>query len=204
MELRPVSSTAEIVAFVVFAAIALLGALATIIMRNPIRSALGLFVHIVALAGLYLNLGAQFLGVVQLIVYAGAVVVLFVFVIMLLGPAADTPKDARGTVPRMLGVLAIAAGSVLIVSTTLVYVKRALPDRPEGYGTLKVLGEALFSADFIPFELIGVTLVTAVVGAFAVARGRHKKRDLEADGDDTTVEAPKAAVGAARSSEGHS
>ena len=198
MELRPVSSAAEIIAFVVFAAIAVLGALATVIMRNPIRSAVGLFFHIIALAGLYLDLGAQFLSIVQLIVYAGAVVVLFVFVIMLLGPAADTPKDARGTVPRMVGVLCAAAAGVIMISTTLAYVKRELPIRPDGYGTLKVIGENLFTSAVIPFELIGITLVTAVVGAFAIARGHHKKRDVEGAPKD---DAAKAAVSA---SEGHS
>ncbi|MEI8258364.1 MAG: NADH-quinone oxidoreductase subunit J [Deltaproteobacteria bacterium] len=195
MELRPISSTAEIVAFVIFAAIALMGGLATVIMRNPIRCAVGLFTHIVALAGLYLNLGAQFLGVVQMLVYAGAVVVLFVFVIMLLGPAADTPKDARGTVPRGIGVLAAAAVGAIVLATTLGYMKRFMPVRPDGYGTLKVLGEYLFTTAALPFELVGVTLVTAVVGAFAVARGRHQKRDQQPE-DGTPTDGPKSASSA--------
>ncbi len=181
MELRPPSSPAEIIAFVVFAAIALIGALATVIMRNPIRSAVGLFFHILALAGLYLVLGAQFLSVIQLLVYAGAVVVLFVFVIMLLGPAADTPRDARGTIPRTVGVIAAAAAGIILIATTLGYVKRELPVRPTDYGTLKVIGEYLFNTAVIPFELIGITLVTAVVGAFGVARGHHKKRAKDED-----------------------
>ncbi len=199
MELRPVSSTAEIVMFVIFAAIALAGGLATVILRNPIRCAVGLFFHILALAGLYLNLGAQFLSVVQMLVYAGAVVVLFVFVIMLLGPAADTPKDARGTVPRGLGVLAAAAVGAIVMATTVGYMKRFMPARPEGYGTLKVLGEHLFTTAALPFELVGVTLVTAVVGAFAVARGRHKKRDQQPE-DGTPTDAPK---GESDASEAH-
>jgi NADH-quinone oxidoreductase subunit J len=206
MELRALSSPAEIAAFVVFAAIAVSGALATVVMRNPIRSAVGLFFHILALAGLYLTLGAQFLGVIQLLVYAGAVVVLFVFVIMLLGPAADTPKDARGTIPRITGVIAVSALGLIAITTTLGYVKRVLPDRPIGYGTLKVIGEYLFTSAVIPFELIGVTLVTAVVGAFAVARGHHKKRDL-ADAGPVPLPASEtrgAATGTRSAPEAHS
>lgn len=184
--LRPPSTTLETVVFVFFAALAVLGAFGTILSRNPIRAAVGLFVHIVALAALYLNLGAHFLGVIQLLVYAGAVVVLFVFVIMLLGPAANSPKDGRGLGPRgaaLIGVAGIAAGLI----STLQYVRLPLPERTDSFGTMNVVGSFLFKQGVIPFEMIGVTLVIAVVGAFAIARGKHERRSL-ADPDPTAPE----------------
>src|SRR5882672_12611846 len=82
----------------IFCSIAcIVGAIGTVVARNPVRSAVGLLTTIVGIAGLFLKLSAQFLAAIQLIVYAGAVVVLFVFVIMLLGPDAG---DGEGTVAR--------------------------------------------------------------------------------------------------------
>jgi NADH-quinone oxidoreductase subunit J len=177
-----------VVAFVAFAAIAVLGALGTVAARNPIRAAVGLFFHILALAGLYLVLGAHFLGVIQLLVYAGAVVVLFVFVIMLLGPAADTPRDTRGLAPRVVSALCVAATAAMVVPQ-LGFIRMVMPTRPLAFGTLKQIGTYLFNDALIPFELIGVTLVVAVVGAFAVARGHHRKREaLEPGASMTTLE----------------
>ena len=86
-------STLGIGYFYVCAALAVSGALAVVVARNPIRSAMGLLLLILSIAGLFLALHAQFLAAVQLIVYAGAIVVLFLFVIMLLGPSASPPLD---------------------------------------------------------------------------------------------------------------
>src|SRR5580698_14580 len=89
--------------FYVCAAVAIAGALATVVSRNPIRGAMGLLLMIVSIAGLFLALNAQFLAAIQLIVYAGAIVVLFLFVIMLLGPSSMAPRDKRGLVGRAIG-----------------------------------------------------------------------------------------------------
>src|SRR5262245_18675649 len=83
----------------------LVGGVVTVGARNPIRGVMGLLASIVGIAGIYLGLAAEFLAAVQIIVYAGAVVVLFIFVIMLLGPSATSPRDARSAVPRYLGAL---------------------------------------------------------------------------------------------------
>src|SRR5689334_19830099 len=81
----------------------LVGGVITVAARNPIRSAMGLLASIVGVAGDYLLLSAEFLAAIQIIVYAGAVVVLFLFVIMLLGPSATSPRDARSAIPRYVG-----------------------------------------------------------------------------------------------------
>jgi NADH-quinone oxidoreductase subunit J len=184
--LRPPSTTLETVVFVFFAAMAVLGALGTILSRNPIRAAVGLFVHIIALAALYLNLGAHFLGVIQLLVYAGAIVVLFVFVIMLLGPAAMSPRDGRGLGWRATAVAAVAGISGFLL-WSIAFVRMSLPERSDSFGTMNVVGSFLYKQGVLPFELIGVTLVIAVVGAFAIARGKHERRPL-ADPDPTSEE----------------
>jgi NADH-quinone oxidoreductase subunit J len=179
--LRPPASGAEMAAFLVFAAMALAGAGATVLAKNPIRSAVGLFFHVLALAGLYLTLSAHFLAVVQLIVYAGAVVVLFVFVIMILGPGADTVRDRRGVVARAISLLAlIAIGAILVPQVG--YLERVLPARPTEYGTLWQIGHHLFNRAVLPFELVSVLLVIAMIGAMGIARGPRKRAPKDTAG----------------------
>ena len=168
--------------FVVASAVALFGAFMTIASRSPVRSAVGLMATIVGIAALFLMLNAQFLSAIQLIVYAGAVVVLFVFVIMLLGPDAG---DGEGTVARarvarygagaFFAFLALAAAHLVSRSDlTLTRFKFA----PAGHGSVEAIGTLLFGRDSIPFELTTALLLVAVVGAIAVARGKpHVRRE---------------------------
>lgn len=168
------SSTAEIVAFVFFGALALASALATVALRSPIRSAVGLFAHVLSLAGLYMILSAHFLVAVQLIVYVGAVVVLFVFVIMMLGPASDPDADNDAQLPRGIGALALGlVGAGLAWTVAGLRAERVV--RAESFGTLKEVGAVLFDSAVLPFECASLLLTVAVVGAFAVARGHHAK-----------------------------
>ncbi len=178
------SSTAEIVAFVFFGALALVSALAVVTLRSPIRSAVGLFAHVLSLAGLYMTLSAHFLVAVQLIVYVGAVVVLFVFVIMLLGPTSDPDADDGGQLPRGIGGLALGlTGAGLAWTVAGLKAERVV--RAESFGTLKEIGAVLFDSAVIPFECASLLLTVAVVGAFAVARGHHAKVRLTSGSDDT-------------------
>jgi NADH-quinone oxidoreductase subunit J len=165
----------QYIAFAVFSLVAIASALATVTFRNPIRNAVSLFVHILSLAGLYITLAAHFLVAVQLIVYVGAVVVLFVFVIMMLGPGADTTPDASGRLPRTLGALTVVIIGMLIASTVSRFSPVAAPVRLAEHGTLRLVGEYLFNKAAIPFEVASVLLTAAIVGAFAVARAHHHK-----------------------------
>jgi NADH-quinone oxidoreductase subunit J len=166
--------------FYVCAALALAGALGVVVAKNPIRSAMGLLLLILSVAGLFLALHAQFLAAIQLIVYAGAIVVLFLFVIMLLGPNAASPSDQRGFIVRtfsgalfaIVGIGAIAlAARVAPAAAPL-----ALPD--SSFGSIDAFGSVLFSDAIAPFELSSALLMVAVVGAIAVARGRQGMRTL--------------------------
>lgn len=170
--------------FVVASVIALCGACMTIASRSPIRSAVGLLITIGGIAALFLQLEAQFLAAIQLIVYAGAVVVLFVFVIMLLGPDAG---DGEGKVVRarfarygagaFFTVMALGAAHVISRSGFSALHFHKLPD---GYGSVKALGTRLFDGEIIPFELTTALLLVAVIGAIAVARGKpHVRREVK-------------------------
>ncbi|MFZ1866004.1 MAG: NADH-quinone oxidoreductase subunit J [Polyangiales bacterium] len=157
--------------FVVTAIFAMAGGLVTISARRPLRAAIGLLAHIVSLAGMFLTLNAQLLAALQLLVYAGAIVVLFVFVIMLIGPASEVGPVEGGVTSRTLGI-ALTIVIVLAVSTSLAYFDAPWVKVPEGFGTVEELGMAVYQGALVPFEIVSVTLLVAVVGAIAVARSR--------------------------------
>jgi NADH-quinone oxidoreductase subunit J len=164
--------------FYVCAAAALAGALAVVIARNPIRSVMGLLLLILSVAGLFLSLNAQFLAATQLIVYAGAIVVLFLFVIMLLGPNATTPRDSRGLIVRVFGggLFALAGfGALGAVARATLAAKGRMPTPPvaPSFGGIDAFGTVLFADALVPFEISSALLMVAVVGALAVARGRQ-------------------------------
>jgi NADH-quinone oxidoreductase subunit J len=163
--------------FYVCAVLAIAGALATVIARNPIRGAMGLMTMIVAVAGLFLALHAEFLAIIQLIVYAGAIVVLFLFVIMLLGPSAVATRDKRGQMTRALsgglfGLASLGAMFLIIKPSWTHAMKLTSPDNT--FGSVDAMGTALFGDYVVPFELSSALLMVAIVGAVAVARGRHQ------------------------------
>lgn len=167
--------------FYVCALLAMAGALGVVVAKNPIRGAMGLLLMILAIAGLFLALHAQFLAAIQLIVYAGAIVVLFLFVIMLLGPSAKTPSDERGRVPRAIGAgvfgAAGLAAMVLLVTSAPKGGPEAsalLPSVTNDFGSVDAFGRILFTQGLVPFELSSALLMVAIVGAVAVARGRGK------------------------------
>ncbi len=169
--------------FYACAAAALAGALAVVVARNPIRSVMGLLVLILSVAGLFISLNAQFLAATQLIVYAGAIVILFLFVIMLLGPNATTPRDRRGLVVRVFGggLFALAGlGALAAVARVTAATKGQMPIPPvsPSFGGIDAFGTVLFADALVPFELSSALLMVAVVGALAVARGRQGAQSL--------------------------
>jgi NADH-quinone oxidoreductase subunit J len=165
--------------FLVSAVFAFLGAMITVAAKRPLRAAVGLLIHIVALAGLYLTLSAELLAAIQLLVYAGAVVVLFVFVIMLIGPEAEIQRTSHVLMSRLFSLLFMA-----MVGFTLAFVaghfEGLAGQLPAGFGTVEGVGHALFINAAVPFELVSITLLVAVIGAVAVARGRtpHEAEEL--------------------------
>jgi NADH-quinone oxidoreductase subunit J len=166
--------------FYTCAALALGGAVSVVVSKNPIRGAMGLLLLILSVAGLFLALHAQFLAAIQLIVYAGAIVVLFLFVIMLLGPSAATPHDRRGLYVRafsgaLFGLTGVGALYAVVRSTHLGMPMRAVDPM---FGSIDAFGSVLFSDELAPFELSSALLMVAVIGAIAVARGRQGIKSL--------------------------
>jgi NADH-quinone oxidoreductase subunit J len=172
--------SAGVIFFAIMSALAIAGAIVTVGSKNPIRGAVGLLFTIFGIAGLFLRLSAEFMAAIQLIVYAGAVVVLFVFVIMLLGPdaAANPASTPRARASRIFGgifmlVVAVAAGAAYVGMVPRQ--TRLVPPPPE-YGTVELVGRELFTRAIVPFELATALLIVAVVGAIAVARSKHRPK----------------------------
>jgi NADH-quinone oxidoreductase subunit J len=163
--------------FWVTAAMAVLGAIGTVSAKNPIRGAMGLLLMILSVAGLFLALHAQFLAAIQLIVYAGAIVVLFLFVIMLLGPSASTPTDHRLRIRRSVSaaIFGLAGlGAIVLLVRTAPKAPDVLPQTAHDFGGVDAFGRLLFTQGLVPFELSSALLMVAIVGAVAVARGKSK------------------------------
>jgi NADH-quinone oxidoreductase subunit J len=160
--------------FVVFGAMALGAAIGMVLQRNAVHAALLLVVHLLAIAVLFLALGAEFLFVSQIIVYAGAIVVLFLFVIMLLGVDRS---ESLGE-PRRLQIVQVGLGLVLAVllvfglASTLRSreLAQSLAPPPEGFGSARAIGEFLFQSHLLPFELTALLLLVATIGILMLAK----------------------------------
>lgn len=161
--------------FGVFAALLILSALGVILQRNPIRSALSLVVTLFLLAVVFVFLDAHMVALLQIIVYAGAVMVLFLFVIMLLNVGAEAPDASQAGIRIVAGL----AGSLLAVNViALLRQKAAMPGAGmsgavgETFGLTETLSEQLFTQYLLPFEITSVLLLVAVIGAVVLAK-RH-------------------------------
>ncbi len=165
----------ELVLFIILGAIAIAAALGVIFARKAVYSALSLLVNFCSLAGLYLLLNAQFLAAVQVIVYAGAIVALFLFATMLLG-GSDEISNLKSQIPK--NYLAIALAVVLFLEVGYVLVSATLTgtqgsDTPEVItivGNVQAIGKLLFTDYLLPFELAAVLLLIGIVGAVVLAK----------------------------------
>ena len=158
----------ETVLFILFGAIAVCGAIMVVTRKHPMASALYLILTLFAVAALFVLRQAHFLAAIQVIVYAGAVVVLFVFVIMLINVPEDRLPVERATTMRVLGVL---AAGVLILESAVLARRFSMPTDPAAeVGTVEAVGRALFTDYLLAFEVTSVLLLAAVIGAIALAK----------------------------------
>jgi NADH-quinone oxidoreductase subunit J len=158
----------HLILFLFFGAICVAGAVNLLVQRHPINSALSLIAVMAALAGEYLLLGAEFVAAVQVIVYAGAIMVLFVFTIMLLN--AGVEEQSKGSqVALLFGIPGMLMGSLLLGwvllkhSGTEAVAAGALPGAP------RVIGELLFHEFLLPFEITSILILIAIMGAVVLA-----------------------------------
>ncbi len=167
----------ELVVFIISAVVAICGAGAMLLSKNAIHSALFLLLNMGAIAVLYLLLRAPFLFAIQLIIYAGAIIVLFLFVVMLLG--AERVEDERDQIAWQRPV-ALGMGLLLLAETIFVFFMRpasALATTAAGsedFGAPLKIGEALFSTYLLPFELTSVILLAAIVGVVVLHRREQR------------------------------
>jgi NADH-quinone oxidoreductase subunit J len=165
------------VMFWVFAVAAIGAALMCITRRSPVASALWLVTTLFSLAGLFVLLDAQFIAALQVLVYAGAIMVLFLFVIMLLNLGRQTATDMRGWPGRLV---ALVVGLLLV--TELWVLSRVAPlaqirvpagmlrQATEAHGVVSVISAPLFRAYLVPFEVTSILLLAAIIGAVVLAK----------------------------------
>jgi len=159
--------------FYPLALLTLIGAFAMILARNPVYAAMSLVLAFFGLAGIYVLLAAELLAALQIIVYAGAIMVLFLFVVMLLNLGETEARKQKVTAGAVIG------GAVALVGWMALYtVFERLPNQdmptalPEGFGGVAAVGKLIFTEFVLPFEATSILLLVAIVGAVVVAKAR--------------------------------
>lgn len=164
----------ELVIFIVASAVAIAASVLVVTQRNPIASAMYLLVSFVSQVILFIMLNAAFLAMLQIIVYAGAILVLFLFVIMLLNLRRE---DFGKEIKLRLRPLAVAFAIVLLFETTVAVMTSGMLNRPTalltpGFGSVNTVGMELFTKYLYPFELTSILLIVAILGAVVMAKKR--------------------------------
>ncbi len=158
--------------FIIFAGLAIGCAIAMVSQSNPLYSAISLIGVFIALASLYLTLAAPFIAAVQVIVYAGAIMVLVIFVIMLLNVEHSEPRRRRlkFLVPVAIGMAAILIAETAFILYSVQTSENMLPGNISDVGLTHSIGTGLFTGYLLPFEVTSVLLLMAIVGAMSLAR----------------------------------
>jgi NADH-quinone oxidoreductase subunit J len=153
--------------FVILSALTLMCALGVVLSKNPIHSGLLLVLTMFSISGHYLLLHAQFVAIVNIIVYAGAVMVLLLFVLMLLNLNKDN-EPQKSIMVKIIGTLSAGGIMISLVAVSKIFlVQKSMQGRPiaEDFGYVKSLGALLFTDYILPFELASILFLAAIVGA---------------------------------------
>ena len=181
----------ELAVFLIFAGLALASALTVVLHRDPVKSTLSLVVTLFSTAVLFILLGAPFVGVLQVLVYTGAIVVLFLFVVMLLNLGREARRSEPGgsfqKVAAGAGALAFAAFAGIAVWRTSAGAEPA--ELTEAFVALRGFSAELFERFLLPFEIIGLLLLVAVIAAYIVAKRPGPERPLPTPLERATGEA---------------
>ncbi len=181
----------EFIIFFVFAAIAVVFALAVVLHRNPVVGALSLVASFFALAVMYVLLEAPFLAALQIIVYAGAIMVLFLFVIMLLNLQHMAEPPTR-PIQQFLGYTTCAVFGIGLVYFLLKYTIFKLPSGPFA-ADARTIGIRMFEAYVFPFEMVSILLLAAIVGALLLSgRAPGQRASIGTELDQAPVSEPGA------------
>jgi NADH-quinone oxidoreductase subunit J len=167
----------QLALFIIFGALAVGGALNLLFQRHPINSALSLVVVMMSLAVLYWSLGAEFLAAAQVIVYSGAIMVLFIFVIMLLN--AGVEQQTHGSRAAYIVGIPGAAAIFCLLSFVFLSERTALGTTPvggdlsRGVDNISEISAMLFTRQLLPFEVTSILILIAILGAVVLARKEH-------------------------------
>lgn len=170
----------ELILFFIFGALALVGGLTVVAAKNPVHSAMGLMLTLFSLAVMYVAQAAHFVAAVQIIVYAGAVMTLFLFVIMLIG--VDKEENLTETIRfqrplvALVGLSVVVVGVFVAVGGRFAWVTGPAAAGPEVNGTVEAIGDELFTTWLLPFEATSLLLIIASVGALALAYYKPRRR----------------------------
>jgi NADH-quinone oxidoreductase subunit J len=168
--------TFSLIFFILVGAISLAAAIGVVVSRQPVHSALFLLTNFAMLAALYITLDAQFLGAIQVIIYAGGIVILILFVIMLIGSG---PIETKAGHRSWIRYVALGLGILLLVGLALSIAQSfggATPNAAAIQGGVPpVVGMELYTKYILPFELVGILLLVALIGALLVARRPKEK-----------------------------
>lgn len=173
--------TLETILFYLFGTIAAVAAILMVTRRNAVISALFLILNMASLAGLYLTLNAQFIAVAQVIVYAGAIMVLFLFVIMLLRPESE--KKLLTANPKLKFFAVFIAAVVFFQFAYMIFIGTPSSliakdiDASVRAGTIEEIGTQLFTNYVLPFEAAGFLLLAAAIGALVLAKKKFNQKD---------------------------
>ena len=160
----------ESVFFWIFGSAAMVLGVLVIVLKNPVHCAVSLVGNMFCLAALFALLDAHFLAALQVLVYAGAIMVLILFVIMLLNLKSDELGKAKQTATKVVGGVLVAWVAVLLISLLEEGGVTAMPEVSESYGTLATVGRMIFSKYLLPFEVASVLLLAAILGAVGIAK----------------------------------
>lgn len=157
--------------FFYFAAVIATTSVLVVALRNPVYSALALLIMFFHVAGLYVTLHAEFLAAVQIVVYAGAILVLYLFVVMLLSIKSEERYHNQLPVAGLLGVVLCTEIILLLIQSRTADLAKAIPADPvAGPGNTEMVGEALYSTYLFPFEVASLILLVAMIGAIILAK----------------------------------
>ena len=163
--------------FAILAPLVLVSALAVILWTNPIASALSLIVTLSSLAIVYFELNAPVVGILQILLYSGAIMVLFIFVIMLINLKPDEMEALRWSV-KTVGMIAVGLLVALGLGAVIWQATPLWPAAlPATFGSVTAIGETLLTSYALAFELISFVILTAIVGATVLAR-RSSSEDI--------------------------
>lgn len=176
------ASIGDQVVFWILAAFITFFAIFTMTRRNPVTAVMSLVATFFGLAGLYATMSAHFLAVLQVLVYAGAIMVLFIFVVMILNREEVAPLALRPL--RVMGVLAGIYLFVKFIDVVALDLPASVPAAPsETFGTVAAVGDMLFREFLYPFEAISVLLLVAIIGGVVISRSHQKEVSAERAAD---------------------